>query len=205
MRKVSLAAASLVALVGFCAATVTAADANAGKALAAPCAACHGENGVASLPGAANLAGQNEKYLLRQLQLIKTDKRPVPTMAGQLNQLSDADLENLAAHYASLTPTVGQAKEQSLVLGSQIYRGGILSRGVPACTACHSPTGRGNPPAGFPHLSGQAADYVVTQLKAYREGQRVTDEDYGGMMRAVASNLTDTEMAALANYIHGLH
>jgi cytochrome c553 len=199
----------LAALVGTAflswASVVSAADAAAGKALAAPCAACHGENGVSTLAGSANLAGQNEKYLFRQLQAIRDNKRPVPLMAGQLDGKSDDDLANLAAHYASLPPSVGQAKDQNLELGTQIYRGGILEKKVAACTACHSPTGRGNAPAGFPQLSGQAPDYVIAQLKGYREGVRTTDEDYGGMMREIARGLTDNEMAAVANYIHGLH
>jgi len=182
-----------------------AADAAAGKAQAAPCAACHGENGVATVAGSATLAGQNERYLLRQLQAIRDKKRDIPLMAGQLDGKSDEDLANLSAHYAGLAKTVGQAKDENLPLGTQIYRGGIMLKGVAACTACHSPTGGGNAPAGFPRLSGQAPDYVVTQLKAYREGVRSTDEDYGAMMRNVASGLTDTEMTAVANYIHGLH
>jgi cytochrome c553 len=182
-----------------------AADAAAGQAQAAPCAACHGENGISSLAGSANLAGQNERYLFRQLQAIRDNKRPVPLMAGQLDGKSDEDLANLAAHYARLPPVVGQANDDQLTLGTQIYRGGILEKGVAACTACHSPTGQGNAPAGFPHLSGQAADYVIAQLKGYREGVRTTDEDYGGMMRQVASGLTDTEITAVANYIRGLH
>lgn len=182
-----------------------AADAAAGKAQAGPCAACHGENGVSTLAGSANLAAQNEKYLFRQLQAIRDNKRPVPLMAGQLDGKSDDDLANLAAHFASLPASVGQAKDENLMLGEQIYRGGILSKGVAACAACHSPTGGGNAPAGFPHLSGQAPDYVIAQLKGYREGVRTTDEDYGAMMRGVASGLTDTEMTAVANYVHGLH
>ena len=182
-----------------------AADAAAGKALAAPCAACHGENGVATVAGSANLAGQNERYLLRQMQAVRDKKRDIPLMAGQLDNKSDEDLANLAAHFSALPKSVGQAKDENLALGSQIYRGGIMAKGVAACTACHSPTGGGNPPAGFPRLSGQAPDYVLAQLKAYREGQRSTDEDYGQMMRQVANGLTDTEMAAVANYVHGLH
>ena len=196
----SVAAASFAYLTG-----AEGADAVAGKNLAAPCAACHGENGVANLAGSANLAGQNQKYLERQLVAIRDAQRPVPLMAGQLDGKSDEDLANLAAYYASLPPIVGQAGAEALEVGARIYRGGIVSKGVAACSACHSPTGGGNAPAGFPRLSGQAADYVVTQLKGYREGQRSTDEEYGGMMRQVAGNLTDGEMAAVANYIRGLH
>lgn len=180
-------------------------DANAGKALAAPCAACHGQDGVAIVPGSANIAGQNERYLKTQLELIKSGVRPVPLMAGQLDKLSPSDLENLAAYFAGMPSTVGQASGDQLALGEKIYRGGIAGKGVAACTACHSPTGSGNGLAGFPHLGGQRSDYVVVQLTSYREGKRITDEAYGGMMRGVAGGLNDGEITALASYIQGLH
>jgi cytochrome c553 len=180
-------------------------DATAGQALAAPCAACHGQNGVAVLPAYPNLAGQGEAYLRKQLGLIKSGARAVPLMAGQLDALSEADLANLAAFYASLPATVNQAKDERLDLGERIYRAGIASKGVAACTACHSPTGAGNALAGYPHLGGQPSDYVATQLKAYREGQRASDDDVGAVMRQVAAGLTDGEIAAVANYVQGLH
>lgn len=180
-------------------------DPTAGQALAAPCAACHGQNGVAVLPAYPNLAGQGEAYLRKQLGLIKSGGRAVPLMAGQLDALTEADLANLAAYFASLPATVGQAKDERLDLGERIYRAGIASKGVAACTACHSPTGAGNALAGYPHLGGQPSEYVATQLKAYREGQRASDDDVGAVMRQVAAGLTDGEIAAVANYVQGLH
>jgi len=184
---------------------LAASDAEAGKALAAPCGACHGQNGVAMVPGAPNLAGQNARYLETQLEMIKSGVRSVPLMAGQLNPLSSSDLENLAAYFASMPPTVGQADGDLISVGEQIYRGGIAQKSVPACTACHTPTGSGNAPAGFPHIGGQRADYVIVQLVAYREGTRQTDDAYGAAMRQVANGLTDREINALASYIQGLH
>ena len=180
-------------------------DAAAGKTLATTCGACHGQDGVSVMPGSPNLAGQNERYLATQLQSIKSGARNVPLMAGQLNQMSESDIENLAAYYASMPGTVGQATGDQVTQGEQIYRAGLASKGVAACTACHSPTGAGNSLAGFPHLGGQRPDYVVVQLTAYREGTRVTDESYGAMMRGVAGGLTDGEIQALASYIQGLH
>jgi cytochrome c553 len=180
-------------------------DATAGESLAAPCAACHGQNGVAVVPGTPNLAGQNERYLATQLKLIQSGARAAPLMAGQLNQMSETDFDNLAAYFSSMPSPVGQASGDHVGLGEQIYRGGLAAKGVVACTACHSPTGSGNSLAGFPHLGGQRSDYVVVQLTAYREGQRVTDESYGGMMRGVAGGLTDGEIEAVASYVQGLH
>ena len=186
-------------------AATAAGDAEAGKALAAPCGACHGQNGVALVPGAPNLAGQNERYLKSQLEMIKSGVRSAPLMAGQLNALSSKDLENLAAYFAAMPASVGQADGDLIAVGEQIYRGGIAQKSVPACTACHAPTGSGNAPAGFPHLGGQRSDYVIVQLVAYREGVRQTDDSYGAAMRQVANGLTDREINALASYIQGLH
>lgn len=173
--------------------------------LTLPCVACHGMDGAASLPGSANLGGQNKRYLLRQLELIKSGERVVPLMAGQLNQLSSEQLAEIAAHYAALPATIGAAEEATLAQGESIYRTGIGSKGVAACVACHAPGGGGNSPAGYPQLSGQPVDYVVAQLTAYREGERTTDDDYGAMMRDVAANLNDREIKAVANYLRGLH
>ena len=112
----------------------------------------------------------------------------------------------MAAFYASQASKVGQASREGIELGEAIYRGGILAKQVAACTACHAPDGSGNAHAGFPSLSGQSAAYVVEQLTAYREGLRATDEgNYEGMMRQTAANMTDGEIAAVANYVLGLH
>lgn len=199
-----------------CAAMVTVAplaqgaegDAQAGEAQAASCAACHGQDGASPIdPTYPTLAGQSERYLLRQLELIQSGDRPVPLMAGQLDGKSTRQLADLAAYYASLPAPVGvaEADEETLAMAQSIYRGGILEKGVAACSSCHAPTGRGNGPAGFPLVGGQAKGYTVAQLTAYREGERTTDEFYGGMMRGVAARLTDTEIEALAEYLRGLH
>ena len=169
------------------------------------CVPCHGEDGNATIEGYPNIAGQNEKYLLHQMQLMRSGERQIPLMLGQLEQKTDAELQEIATYYASLPGRIGQASPEQLDLGEKIYRGGILDKNVAACTACHSPFGNGNSLAGFPRLSGQPVEYTITQLKAYREGQRESDDNNGGMMRDIAANLTDTEIAAVANYISGLY
>jgi cytochrome c553 len=183
-------------------------DPAAGAAQAAVCAACHGQDGATGLdPSYPNLAGQNERYLLTQLQMIKDNSRSAPLMAGQLIAKSDQDMADLAAYYASLPAKVNQAQgdDETLAKAANIYRGGIAAKGVAACSACHSPSGGGNIPAGYPNIGGQSSAYTIAQLTAYREGLRQTDEDYGGMMRGVAQGLTDGEIAVLADYIQGLH
>ena len=170
------------------------------------CAACHGQDGATGIaPDYPSIAGQNERYLLTQLRMIKSGERPAPLMSGQLDMVSDDDLAAMAAYYAAMPAQVGRSSADTVDAGMRIYRGGILDKGVAACTACHSPTGGGNAPAGYPHISGQRFDYVVAQLVAYREGRRKTDEAYGGMMRDVAARLTDTEIAAVANYVQGVY
>lgn len=180
-------------------------DPEAGRQLAAPCAACHGQNGNSAVPSYPSIAGQNVRYLVRQMKMIRDGERPAGLMIGQLDNRTDEEIEHLAAFYASQTSKVGQADPDGIELGEAIYRGGLLDKQVAACTACHAPDGSGNPPAGFPSLSGQQPDYVLAQLQAYREGIRTTDEEYGGMMRQIAAKLTDSEMKAVANYILGLH
>lgn len=185
-------------------------NAEAGKAKAAVCAACHGADGNSAAPTFPKLAGQSERYLKKQLQDIKSNVRPVPTMTAIVAPLSEQDMADLAAFFASQKPSTNQAKKDLVAKGEQIYRAGIKDKGVPACTACHSPTGSGNAPAGFPRLGGQHADYVAAQLKAYRAAAdgdatgRANDGDTKPM-RAIAARLSDSEIAALANYVSGLH
>jgi cytochrome c553 len=184
---------------------IAAGDAEAGKALAAPCAACHGQNGIATVPGSPNLAGQNPRYLESQLQMIQSGVRAAALMTGQLTNMSATDLKSLAVYFAAMPASVGQATGDQIAQGEQIYRGGISHKAVPACSACHSPSGSGNSPAGYPHIGGQQSDYVVAQLTAYREGIRATDEAYGQTMRQASHGLTDGEIRAVASYIQGLH
>ena len=180
-------------------------DPELGRALAAPCVACHGEDGNSEIAINPSLAGQNFRYLNRQMLLMRDGQRAAPLMAGQLDRLSDEEIAHLAAFYASQTAAVRAAPAEAVELGQKIYRGGIADKQVPACTACHAPDGSGNAPAGFPRLSGQHVDYVVPQLKAYRENQRTTDEEFGGMMRQTIARMTDTEIEAVAQYLVGLH
>ncbi len=177
--------------------------AGAGKATA--CIACHGNDGNSTIPDYPHIAGQNAKYLETQMRLMRDGERFIPVMAGQLDAMSDQDLKDIAAFYASQPGKIGQASPENLQLGESIYRGGILDKGVAACTACHAPNGNGNRLAGFPRISGQPVTYTIAQLKAYREEERTSDEYVSGMMRNVAARLTDNEIKAVANYIQGLY
>ena len=202
--KAGIAAMALFMSMG---AVAESGDAAAGEKLTTACQACHGSDGNGLAPNYPNIAGQNQNYLFRQLQMIQSEERSAPLMAGQLNGMSEQNLRDIAAFYASTAPKLAQAQgdDEQIAMARRIYKGGALDKGVAACTACHSPTGSGNGPAGFPRISGQTPEYTIAQLTAYREGVRATDEIYGGMMRQVAANLNDTEIAALADYLQGLH
>lgn len=201
------AGAVVVGVLG-AAAALAGGDPLAGEAQAMVCAACHGQDGATGIdPSYPNLAGQNEKYLYNQLRMIQNGDRAIILMTGQLIGKSDQDLQNLAAYYASLPGKLSQAQgdDASVQMAQRIYRAGIQKKGVAACSACHSPNGNGNSAAGFPVLTGQPSAYTIAQLKAYREGERRSDESFGGMMRGVAGALTDGEITALADYLQGLH
>ena len=188
-KWIMVTAATLTAVASHAAGNV-----EAGAAQAATCAACHGQDGATAIdPSYPNLAGQSAKYLNRQLQMFQSGERDVPLMTAQLIGKSAQDLEDLAAYYASLPGKIGEAvgSDEDIKTARMIYKGGIADRGVAACAACHGPGGLGNDQAGFPVLGGQSVAYTVAQLTAYREGLRASDEEYGAMMRNVASGLTD--------------
>lgn len=178
-------------------------DAAAGQAKSALCATCHGADGNSALAINPKLAGQNAKYLVKQLQDFKSGARSGVTMAAMVLSLSDQDMEDIAAWYASQEPTVQGANPEVIELAESLYRGGIKDLSVAACSACHSPTGSGNAPAGYPALSGQHQEYTLQQLKDFRSGARQNDGD--SMMRMVVERLTDRELEALASYVSGLN
>ncbi|MCP2024173.1 c-type cytochrome [Pseudomonas laurylsulfatiphila] len=181
-------------------------DAKAGQAKAAVCGACHGPDGNSMAPNFPKLAGQGERYLTKQLHDIKSGKRTVLEMTGLLTNLSDQDLADIAAYFASQKGSVGAADPKVVARGEALFRGGDLAKGLPACTGCHSPNGAGNAPAGFPHLGGQHAQYVAKQLTDFRkeEGGRTNDGDTKPM-QSIAKKLSDEDIAAVSSYIQGLH
>ncbi|MBU2710818.1 c-type cytochrome [Zooshikella harenae] len=178
-------------------------DVTAGKAKSAVCSACHGATGISAAPTFPHLAGQGQRYLLKQLVDVKSGARDIPEMTGFVASLSEQDMADIAAFYASQKPPVGATKADKVALGERIYRAGHKDKGIPACTACHSPTGKGNELAGFPHLSGQFADYTAKQLRAFREGERTNDGD-SKIMRTIAEKLSNKEVDAVASYVQGL-
>lgn len=195
---------SLLLTLGITGLAHAAGDATAGQSKAAVCGACHGPDGNSAAPNFPKLAGQGERYLLKQIHDIKSGNRTVVEMTGILDNLSDEDIADVAAYFSSQKMSVGAADPELVKRGEALFRGGKLEEGMPACTGCHSPNGAGIATAGFPHLGGQHATYVAKQLTDFREGNRTNDGD-AMIMRAIAAKLSNKDIAAISSYVQGLH
>jgi len=205
----ALAAAAVIALpCGAAAQGPSRADAGKGRQIAAQvCVACHAQDGNSPLAANPKLAGQFPEYLHKQLVNFKPQggkkaERENAVMAGMVAALSEDDMRNVAAYYASqkLKPESAKSKELA-ARGQKLYRGGNLASGVAACAGCHGPDGAGIP-GQYPRLSGQFAAYLEAQLVAFRSGARANDPN--GMMRGVASRMSEAEIKAVAEYASGL-
>ena len=194
----------LLFFVSFSCSAVTGSS-EAGKAKVEACVACHGVNGNSVVPNWPKLAGQHESYLVKQLkefQQGETGPRSNPAMYGIILNLTEQDIADISAYYAAEEQTSGQAKPEWVALGEKIYRGGNVEKSIPACLACHGPSGKGNAPAMYPRLSGQHSDYTELQLKSFRDGSRKNDPS--GMMQQIAARMSDDEIKAVSSYIEGL-
>jgi cytochrome c553 len=179
-------------------------SADAGKARALTCTACHGAEGNSASPLWPNIAGQNAPYLLAQMMAFKDGSRVDPLMSSQAMILTDENMANLAVYFESLPAAAQSIADESLLnRGEALYRGGNKGNEASACLACHGPTGRGNPAANYPALQGQHAAYTAKQLHAYADGDRSTDGKTH-MMQDIAANLDKDDIAALSSYVQGL-
>ncbi|HTY93442.1 MAG TPA: c-type cytochrome [Steroidobacteraceae bacterium] len=183
----------------------------AGAPKAAGCSACHGPNGNSINSQWPKLAGQNAVYLAEQLHLFKSGVRPNSIMLGMSVNLSESDIDSLAVFYQAQTPTGGEADAAMWKAGEILYRFGDPSREIPACSACHGPTGRGNTLADYPALRAQFADYVAKQLGDYAGGVRYGAAKSGApvsrngyIMETIAKRLNADDIKHLAAYIQGM-
>lgn len=173
---------------------------SAEQIVTAVCAACHGNDGNSAITVNPKLAGQHPEYLVKQLTEFKSGKRANAVMSGMAAMLSDAEMKEVSSYFANQKLKLGAAKSNGNgSLGEKIYRGGIAATNVPACAACHGPTGAGLPKQ-FPRLGGQHADYTLAQLRTFRTGERAN----APMMMVISTKMTDAEMTAVADYIQGL-
>lgn len=177
-------------------------DAAAGKSKANVCVACHGADGNSTNPEWPKLAGQLSAYIVTQLQNFKQGVRQNPLMAPIAQGLSEQDMLDLAAYFASQELKLTGATDAELAKqGEHLYRGGNAPMEIAACMGCHGPSGHGIPPR-FPRLSGQHAAYTKQQLLAFKTGTRASD---GDIMTSIAFRMSEKEIDAVAEYISGLH
>ncbi len=195
-------------------------DATAGQTKAGACAACHGLDGNPTDPQYPRLAGMPERYIAQQLGQFKHGERTsgmAAIMVPFASMLSAQDMRDVGAWFASQHASAGIADDTVIAagpnqgmkfyeVGQHLYRAGDAARGIPACTACHGPSGAGNPGPAYPAVHGQQAAYVATRLEEYRAGTTTAkDPAHFNLMASVAKSLTDEEIQSLGNYLQGLH
>lgn len=182
---------------------IHAGDAAKGKEKAGTCLACHGADGNSPLGSNPKIAGQSEKYIVKQLKEFKNKARTNPLMSPMAANLTEEDMDDLAAYYSTQKVQHTAVADQYIEMAQKIYRGGDSDRDVPACIACHGANGNGMAAAGFPAVGGQHPEYTAATLKAFRSGARSNDEN--GIMRDIVAKMSDEQITALANYLAGLH
>lgn len=204
MLRIVIAAMALATLIS--APAQAAGDPEAGESKASVCAACHGMDGNSQVAQWPKIAGQHEDYLARQTRMVRDQQRDVAQMYPIVMNLSDEDIADISAWYASRTIKPGVADEALVEQGRALYHGGNPDAGVPACMGCHGPTGNGIPGVGYPMVRGQHATYTADRLRRYRDGQTNGEDDPNSkIMVGVAENLIDAEIEAVSSYIEGLH
>ena len=203
MNKIILS--SMVLMITFAGAVHAAGDAEAGKTKAAACGGCHGMDGNSLVPTFPKLAGQGEKYIAKQLAEFKANTtRKNEMMLGLSAALSEEDAADIGAFYAAQKLAgPAPADQDKAAAGKQLYKGGDLTNGIPACQGCHGPKGGGVAGSGYPQVGGQYADYTLAQLKAFRDGTRTNDDK--ALMRSIVKDMSDDQLAAVANYSATLH
>ena len=195
-------------------------DAKAGQTKAGACAACHGLDGNAMQQNAPRIAGMPERYIAQQLHQFKAGERTsgmAAVMAPFAMMLSAQDMRDVGAWYASQKGGAGIADDTLIAagpnkgmkfyqVGEKLYRAGDSARGIPACMACHGPSGAGNPGPAYPSLHGQETAYVVRRLEEYRAGTSTyKNAAHFNLMASVAKPLSDEEIRSLGSYVQGLH
>jgi cytochrome c553 len=183
-----------------CGSAIAAGNVKAGKTKAEACISCHGEDGNANVPIFPKLAGQHQSYLIKQLREFRSQTRVEPTMNAMAGGLSDADIDDIAAYFASFK--VRYETAEPTVLGEKVYRTGNSETKLTACTGCHGPRGAGNPLSAYPHLAGQYSEFISKALNDYKNGER--NNDPNAIMRTIAARMSAEEINAVADYIASL-
>lgn len=175
-------------------------SADAGATKAAACGGCHGMDGNSMVTVIPKLAGQHANYLVKQLSDFKSATRNDPTMMAMAAGLSEQDVLDIAAYFASQKLQGNSGGDAGkIAAGKKIYQGGNPKTGASACMGCHGPKGKGMGPGKIPYLKSQHADYVSKQLRDFKSATRANDN--ASMMQDVAKKMSDSEIDAVAVYI----
>jgi cytochrome c553 len=168
-------------------------DAVAGKTKAQTCFTCHGENGIGVSPDIPNLAAQPPLSITYQLIQFRGQQRKGGAMETLATTLSDQDMRDIAAYYASLPPPPPHSgNAEKIAKGQQISN-------TQYCNSCHGPQLQGQ--KHIARLAGQSPEYLATQLKNIRSGTRI---DMDGTMGSAARGLSDDDIEAVAAYAASL-
>jgi cytochrome c553 len=175
--------------------SASAADADAGKKKAETCISCHGPGGNSTSGAFPTLAGQTSRYLYLQLRDFKEGRRKDPVMSPMAANLSKEDMQDLAEYFSTQKPAGSDFKTDP----AKVKAGAAKANEV-LCAMCHMGELKGQNE--IPRLAGQQPDYVIKQLKDFRERNRTND---AGNMTSVSRNLSDEDITNLAHYIASLH
>ncbi len=201
MKKLILASVAAFFLMSGAA---IAGDAAAGKAKSAACGGCHGFDGNSAIVTYPKLAGQNEAYIVKQVKDFKANSdRQNAIMLGMVAAVSDEDAADIGAYFQSqMLKEAAVHDADKAAAGRDLYKGGDLQKGIPACQACHGPKGSGTAGIGYPQIGGQYVEYTLAQLKAFKGGSRKNDDKM--LMRSIVEKLSEKDMIAVSHYIASL-
>ncbi len=165
--------------------------------IAGRCFLCHGMTGESSTELYPRLAGQHPRYLEKQLKDFRAGRRIGGSMEKMAADLNDADIVGLAAFFSMQRSGAVVAADPVLIApGRTLFLAGNPGAGWPACASCHGEKGAGT--ENLPRLAGQLPDYLVRQLRNFRNRVRTNDNE---VMHAIAERLSETEIQAVSAYL----
>lgn len=181
-------------------------DPVAGKEKAAMCAGCHGDDGNSFVADFPRLAGQYESYIVKQVRDFQDGKRANnDTMSGMaMTVASVADAKDIGAYYAQqkmVKEPLSSVDKKLAAKGEKLFKNGNPKKGVYGCINCHGDKGKGKSKtvSQFPIIGGQHREYIIKNLTDFKKGNR--NNDPAGMMNAIAKNLSEADIKAVAEYL----
>jgi len=176
-------------------ASARAADVAAGKTKAEICAGCHGENGISQMDNIPSLAGQPDQFIQWQLVYFRAGSRKNEQMQPIVQEITNEDIRNLGAYFASLPPPKNDKPDDD----PELSKKGAQSAAGRRCGSCHLDNYAGT--KGVARLAGQREDYLLKALRDYKTGQRAGAQ---AAMAEIAFPLHEEELVALSHYLANL-